>query len=186
MGTFDTPGAGWDSAAANASDRPESALEQGTPGDARSWAEITAVPPRRRSPRVGAFGLIAIVGVLAIVAASTALLLVLRSEQGQVMFTTTDPNGGNSCVVIDRVSTVEAGRHVWMVVMFMEPMDDKPLTVDIYHDGALVWSYTWPVDVSKGRYCTWGDDMAGYPVGTWTYTFTHDGKIEASGTLTIR
>ena len=182
----DAYGAGRDSTGAQPSARLEAGIEPGTPTDTPSWAEITALPPRRRGPRIGIVGLIAIVGAFAILALLAGLLLLLRSEQGQVMFTTTDPNGGNSCVVTNRVSTVNAGTHAWMVVMFNAPMDDKPLTVDIVHDGMWVFSYTWPVEQSKGRQCTWGEDMAADTPGTWTYTFTRDGKTEASGTLTIK
>lgn len=179
-------GAGSDSTVAKPADGPESTLEPETDPTSRSWAEITAVPPRQRGPRVGAFRIIAIVGVLTLVAAFVALSVVLRNEQGQVMFTTTDPNGGNGCVVLDKVSAVDRGTHVWMVVMFNGPMDDKPITMQMWHNGGYYWGYTWPVDDSKGRMCTWGDDMFAYPSGTWRYTFTHGDETEASGTLTIR
>jgi hypothetical protein len=130
--------------------------------------------------------MVGIAGAAAVVAVFVAIVLIVRSEQGQVMFTTTDPNGGNSCVVLDRVSSVNAGTHSWMVAMLQQPLDDQPLTVYVTHDGAWSWSYTWPVDQSKGRQCTWGYDMATYAPGTWTFTFTHAGKTEATGTLIIR
>ena len=166
-------------------DEPEAGLAPDGPTDTPSWAELTALPPKHRRPRIGALGLIAIAAGLVLVAALVGLLILVRSEQGQVMFTTTDPHGGNSCIVIDRVSTVPAGTHAWMVMMLGDRLDDQPLTMDVLHDGAPYWSYTWPISDSQGRMCTYSDDLASYPPGTWTFTFTHAGKTEATGTLTI-
>jgi hypothetical protein len=164
---------------------PSSRVEAGS--GSPTWAELTAVPPSRGSgPRIGVFGLVFLVGILAIFAVVATIFITFNNQRGQVLFTTVDPNGGNSCVVTSKVTTISAGTHAWMVAVFKSPVKDEQITVEARRDGVYVWSYTWPVEVVRGGNCTWGEDLASYPAGTWTFTFTRNGALEERGTITIK
>ena len=168
-----TPGAG-----------PES-VEPDDSSASPTWAELTALPPKAPGTGINLLGLTIVVGGLIIVALLAGLVFVMRSEQGKVMFTTTDPNGGNSCVVTNQVTTISQGTHAWMVAVFTSPIGDQTITVQVTKNNVYVWSYTWPIETARGGNCTWGPDMATYEPGRWTFAFSRDGKVEESGTLTI-
>jgi hypothetical protein len=182
----DEPGREGDLPTAQPPESPEPGSQPGARSDTPPWPEWGLPADRgRHLPRIGLIGVALLAGGLVIVAAFAWLTLFVSAEQGQVLFTTTDPGSGTGCIVFDRVTTIRAGTHAWMVVVFKRPMDDKPLTVQVSRNAVAVWSYTWPVSESKGRGCTYSWDLADFPAGAWTFTFTHDGQLEASGTLII-
>lgn len=163
-----------------------SGLEFSQPGETPHLDPWAAPLPKKSGPRIGAVWLILLLGCVVVVAGLGALLYTVNGEKGQVMFTTTDPNGGNGCVVLNRVTTVPAGTHVWMVAMFTQPVDDRSMSVEVAYNGAVYWSYTWPAGTGKGAMCTWGpQDLAYFPRGVYTFRFLRGGSLEMSGTLTI-
>ena len=153
-----------------------------------TWAELTALPPSSRSgPRIGGFSLIFMLGALAIVAVVAGLLFTFASERGQVMFTTTDPNGGNACIVTNKVTAIDRGTHAWVVVVFKRPVGQDHMSIQFRQNGAYVWAYTWPSsEKAEQGSCTWGEDLATYDPGTWTFTVLRNGTVEEEGTITIR
>ena len=153
-----------------------------------TWAELTALPPSSRSgPRIGGFSLIFMLGALAIVAVVAGILFTFASERGQVMFTTTDPNGGNSCIVTNRVTAIDRGTHAWMVVVFKRPVGKDQMSVQFRQNGVYMGGYTWPSseETEQGS-CTWGEDLATYDPGAWTFTVLRNETVEEEGTITIR
>ena len=174
------------SAAAAPPDDVWSGLEFSRPGEAPPPDPWSAPLPTKSGPRIGALPLILLLVFALVVAGLGALMYTINSEKWQVMFTTTDPNGGNGCVVLNRVTTVPRGTHVWMVAMFTQPVDDRTMSVEIAYNGSVYWSYTWPTGTGKGAMCTWEpQDLAYFPSGTFTFTFIRGGAVEMSGTLTI-
>jgi hypothetical protein len=153
-----------------------------------TWAELTALPPSHRSgPRIGGATLIVMLGGLAILAVLAGILFMYGSEKGQVMFTTIDPNGGNGCVVTNRVTAIDRGTHAWMVVVFKSPVGKDQMSVQFRQNGVYLGAYTWPVEEEFEKAgCTWGEDLATYEPGDWTFTILRNGKVEEEGTLTIR
>lgn len=163
-----------------------SGLEFSAPGETPPPDPWAAPLPKKPGPRIGAVRLVLLLVGVVVVAALGALLYTVNGEKGQVMFTTTDPNGGNGCIVLNRVTTVRAGTHVWMVAMFTQPIDDRPMSIQIAYNGAVYWSYAWPPGAGKGGMCTWEpEDLADFPRGVYTFTFIRGGTVEMSGTLTI-
>ncbi len=148
-----------------------------------AWLELPS-PPRGRF-RIGP---IAALLLILVVATGGYLLWVtyrFSSEHGQVMFTTVDPGGGNGCYVVDRVTSVPAGSNVWMVVVFDRPLGDEPARMDISWNGSPYWSYTWPLEDSQGRLCTYSEDLYWLPSGQWEFAFYRGAVLETSGTLEI-
>jgi hypothetical protein len=173
-------------AAARPPDDVWAGLDFSGPGETPPFDPWTAPLPKKSGPRIGAVWLILLFVCVLAVAGLGALLYTVNSEKGQVMFTTTDPNGGNGCVVLSRVTTVPRGTHAWMVAMFAQPVDDRSMSVEVAYNGAVYWSYTWPPGTGKGAMCTWEPrDLAYFPRGSFTFTFIRGGAVEMSGTLTI-
>jgi len=152
-----------------------------------TWAELTALPKVNRGlPRISPVNLVFIVGAVAVLAFLGSIFFTFSSEVGQVMFTTTDPNGGNSCVVTSRVTSINRGEHVWLVAVFKEPIGHDQLTLEYRQNGVYKGAYNWPVEDTEGGSCTWSEDLAYYPPGTWKFTFLRNGQFEEEGSITIK
>lgn len=156
---------------------------QGYPTTA-GWA--APPPPRRRSRLAIVVGVI-VVGVVALIAVGAVLSFLQPSQAGKVVFVTTEPKQGDSCHFNNTVTTINAGTHAWVVIVFREKMDDQPVSVTLSYNGESLAPIPYAVSDTKGLACIADRaDLGIFPAGTWKFTVTHRGETEAEGTLTIK
>jgi hypothetical protein len=155
----------------------------GPAGPAVDWSGAPPQKTRSKLWRVGTA--IGVVVVLLVVAAVVGALL--PNQKGKVLFVTDQPSQGTSCRFDHTVTSMDAGTHAWLVIVFKDTMDDQPVTAEIFYNGLSTGSYTWPVSETKGLDCGYDDtDLSDLQPGEYKVVVTHRGEVEAEGTLTVK
>ena len=146
------------------------------------WA--APVAPKKRSRLVGVVIAVVVVVVLGI---AGLVYVGLTSGVGQVTFSMTADNSGNkSCKFASPVTQITTSDKVYLMAYFhdtLQPGDS--VTVTVTKDGVAFGDNT--VTVDKTMNCDVEPDAVGpLQAGVYKLTYTHNGTVEAEGTLTVK
>ena len=132
--------------------------------------------------------LFAIVGAVAafVIVASILAVTLLSSSTGRVFFSRTAyDQGSKTCQFGSPISGASTADQFYMIASFSDTMDAKAtFSLAITRDG--VPFEKGDATIGSGFNCYVEADALG-PLGTGVYkfTFTHDGKVEAEGSITV-
>jgi hypothetical protein len=142
-------------------------------------------PPAKRGGRLK-YVVIAVFAVIVIVA-GLFVVAVLNSPAGHVYFSKTayDQNS-SSCQFGSSVTTVSTSESFYMIAAFNDTLD-KPdaYSLDVVKDGTPQGTTKATASAKFNCYIE-QNAMGPLPAGVYKFTFKHNDKIEAEGTLTIK
>lgn len=152
----------------------------------QGWVPVSDAAPAKGRSKLWIVVLV-VVGILVALGVASRFL---PNNDGKVLFTTKQPQAGFSCGDIPAtVTSMSAGTHAWVVVVFKDKMDDQPVTLEATLNGQLVAApSTLPVSKTNGEKCLADNetDLAQLPPGTYKFTVRHRGEVESEGTLTVK
>ncbi len=147
------------------------------------WAAPPA--PSRRSRRP----LFAILGVIIVVVILGAIGFVanMNSNTGQIMFSKGSyAMGSNTCKFDAPVTQVSTTDPIYIIADFNDTMQvGDSMTLTVTKDGVAYYTNTDTTDTSFNCYVEQGA-IGPLPAGVYKMTFTHNGTVEATGTLTVK
>jgi hypothetical protein len=152
-------------------------------------ADADLAEPSRERPgltrRISVIGTAALLLVAVIVVAGT---LLLHSPAGRVYFSG-DPyeQASGTCQFAAPITTADAARPFYMIAFFndtMAPGDSYSLAIT--RDGAIVRDSGELTATSKFQCYVEAEAIGPLDAGIYEFTFSHDGKVEAEGSITIR
>ena len=140
-------------------------------------------PSRRRRIMV-----LATSGAIVVAIVISAGLLLLRSPAGRVYFSS-DPydQAGRGCQFGTPITSTTSARPFYMIAFFSDTLDPgESYSLAITRDGAA-YRDSGEMAADKGFQCYVEQDALGpLDPGVYRFTFTHAGKVEAEGSLTVR
>jgi hypothetical protein len=154
--------------------------------------EWDAMPPSAPAPAPAKWGgrakyvVIAVFAVIVIIA-GVVVVVTLRSAAGNVYFSksTYDTSLG-TCQFDSPVTTVSTSDPVYLVAAFndaLKAQDDY--TLEILKDGVSLNTTSEKASTSFSCYVE-QNSLGPLSAGVYTFTFKHNDKIEAEGTLTVK
>jgi hypothetical protein len=128
--------------------------------------------------------------IVALVAISVAVALLVPSHAGHVIFTTDAPtaSGASTCDLGNQVTTVTAGTPVYANFFYKERLTNETVTLTITKNGSVLDTSTLTSDQSNGVDCVESSANLG-DLGPGVYEFkltTSKGDVVSDGTLTIK
>lgn len=151
--------------------------------------QLDSLPPGAApaSSRGRAWLAVLVILIAAIVIAGVIVVMALRSPVGNVYFSTTAyATTDATCQFNSPVTTVSAGDHVFLVALFTDTIQaHDEYTLEIVRDGVSMGTKNVTTDT---RFSCYVEQTSLGPLspGTYVFTFRHDGKIEAEGTLQVK
>ena len=146
-----------------------------------AWA-----PPPTKSGGRGKFVIIAVVAAL-IVIGGLVIVANLRSGAGTVYFSKTAyDQGSDTCKFSSPVTTLSTTDSVYMIASFndtLQPQDTY--TLEVSENGAPPNTTNATADTKFNCYVE-KTALGPLPAGTYKFTFKHNDKVEAEGTLTVK
>jgi hypothetical protein len=142
-------------------------------------------PPAKRGGRLK-YVVIAVFAVIVIVA-GLFVVLTLNSPAGHVYFSKSAyDQSSSSCEFGSPVTTVSTSESFYMIAAFNDTLDTPDTySLEVVKDGAPQGT-TNAVATTKFNCYMEQNAMGPLPAGVYKFTFKHNDKIEAEGTLTIK
>ena len=157
--------------------------QPGQPGWQPGGMWATPVAPKRRAPILRIAG---VVLILLVLAGGALFYIGLNSGVGQVMFSKSAYQTGNNCKFDAPVTEATTTDSIYMIAFFRDTLQPSySLTLDVTKDGAPFENATDTTDTSFNCYIE-SQPMGPLAAGVYKLTFTHNGTVEADGTLTVK
>jgi len=124
--------------------------------------------------------------VVVVLAVVGLVVIGLNSGVGTVMFSKAAYNTGSNCKFSEPVTTVTTTDPVYMIAFFKDTMEPSDvMTLNITKDGA---SFANASDTADKEFNCYIEQQSIGPLeaGVYKLTFTHNGTVEAEGTLTVK
>jgi hypothetical protein len=152
-------------------------------------AEATIAESRHGSAGlVRRVSVVATAGLLLVAAILVAGTLLLRSPAGHVYFSG-DPydQASGRCGFAAPVTTIDAARPFYMIAFFNDTLaPGNAYTLTITRDGAPFRDSGEQTATARFQCYVEQDALGPLDPGIYEFTFTHAGRVEAEGSLTIR
>lgn len=148
---------------------------------------FTILSPRRAGRRRRIM-VLAISGVIVAAIVISAGLLILRSPAGHVYFSSDRyDQGGRDCQFGTPITSTTSSRPFYMIAFFSDTLrQGDSYSLAIARDG-VAYRDSGEMAADKGFQCYVEQDVLGpLDPGVYRFTFTHAGKVEAEGSLTVR
>jgi hypothetical protein len=155
--------------------------------DAMPPAALAPAPASEKSSRRGKLVVIVIVAA-AIVIASFVVVATLRSPAGNVYFSRTAYDTSNgTCQFDSPVTTVSTSDRVYLIAAFNDAMQAQDnYTLEILKDGASIGRPATKTADAKFNCYVEQSSLGPLSAGVYRFTFKHNDKIEAEGTLVVK
>lgn len=152
-------------------------------GSTSGWITNPA-PSRRRSRLSTTVTIAAVVLGLLVVLGIAGLYVGFFQPRGQVLFGTS--LGPNLCSVGGETRTIEAGDPVFFAAVLRNRLaGDAEVRLTVTRDGEPFFDNTDPPDGTEFECYGSRNSIGPLESGVYQFEVTHDGAVEASGTLTI-
>ena len=126
-----------------------------------------------------------VIGVVVLGAAIAGILGFLPSDKGKTLFGTAA--GKDLCSVGRRTNTVAATDPVFFAAVLRHHLDGQQgITFHITRDGTSFVTHEEAADGSAFDCYGSLESMGSLDAGTYDFEVTHNGDIEAAGTLTVK
>ena len=148
------------------------------------YAAPAPVPPKSHRLRNIILG---VVGVVVLGFAALVVVAVLNNPAGKVMFSKSIyDTSRSSCTFPDPITTASTTDSIYVLAALKDTITaTDSLTMEVFKDG--VSQGTQEMGQGTEVNCLWiKNNMGPLDAGTWRVTFTHNGKIEAEGTITVK
>lgn len=153
-------------------------------GPVPTSAWIAPVPPRRRSVWSTLATLGAVVIGLAVIAAIIGLNLRIFLPRGQILFGTAP--GGDLCSVGAEARSVRSADPVYFAAVLRDRMPGTAsIRLVVTRDGQPYFDHVEPADGTEFECYGSRESIGPLEPGVYVFEVTHDGTVEASGTLTV-
>jgi hypothetical protein len=142
-------------------------------------------PPAKRGGRVK-YVVIAVFAVIVLIA-GLVVVAILNSPAGHVYFSKTAyDQSSNTCEFGSPVTTVSTTESFYMIAAFNDTLEaPDAYSLEVVKDGAP--EGTTNATASTKFNCYMEQNVMGpLPAGVYKFTFKHNDKIEAEGTLTVK
>jgi hypothetical protein len=139
------------------------------------------------SPRGRAWAAIIVILLAAIVVAGAIVVVVLRSPIGNVYFSKTayDTTSG-TCQLNSPVTTISASDRVYLVAVFADTIQAQDdYTLEILRNGVSLGTRNVTAEAKFSCYVE-QSSLGPLSPGVYVFTFRHNDKIEAEGTLEVK
>ncbi|HJX67526.1 MAG TPA: hypothetical protein VJ258_02240 [Candidatus Limnocylindrales bacterium] len=142
-------------------------------------------PPSKRRGRLK-YVVIAVFAVIVIIA-GLFVVAILNSPAGHVYFSKSAyDQSSNTCQFGSPVTTVSTTESFYMIAAFNDTLDaPDTYSLEVAKDGAPEGT-TNAIATTKFNCYMEQNVMGPLPAGVYKFTFKHNDKIEAEGTLTIK
>jgi hypothetical protein len=158
------------------------------PADVPTSAWITTAP-NVVTPRQARSGLLtiaaAVIGVLVVAFVIAALLGLLPSDKGKILFGTAA--GGDLCSVNSETTTVKTTDPIFFAAVLKHHMDgNQAITLHITKDGKDFVNYDEPADGTEFDCYGNRESLGSLDPGLYQFEVVHKDDVEASGDLTVK
>jgi hypothetical protein len=150
---------------------------------APAWGAPPPPPRRSRLPRI----IIGIVVVVVVLIGGLVAYAYINSPAGHVFFSKTAyDQSSNTCQFSSSITTAATTDSVYMIAAFNDTLEvGDTYTLAVTRDGQTYGSQNATADTKFNCYIEKGP-LGPLPAGTYNFTFAHNGKTEAEGTITVK
>jgi hypothetical protein len=165
--------------------RPTAAAPPPDPSSGSTSGWITRpAPPRRRSRLSTAVTIAAVVVGVFVILGIAGMYLGFFQPRGQVLFGTA--LGPNLCSVGGETRTIEADDPIFFAAVLRNRLTgDAEVRLTVTRDGEPFFDNTDPPNGTEFECYGSRESIGPLEPGVYQFDVTHDGSLEASGTLTI-
>jgi hypothetical protein len=163
-------------------------MEPDSPPPDEGAEAIAAGPSRGRSGTVRRISVVVIAALVLVAAIVVAGTLLLRSPAGHVYFSA-DPydQASGKCQFAAPMTTADAAQPFYMIAFFSDTLAaGDSYSLAITRDGAAVRDSGELTATAKFQCYVEAEALGPLDPGLYEFTFTHAGKVEAAGSITVR